>query len=150
MAHPCGDSRSYRKTTRVSEKKLHTLLTKAIGRKRRHQFFLKPKLKDRRVCGTVIVHGRDGLTADLRGDQIRPLKSHPGNLTENLFSARSVAIFPVVTGVKAGFVHINALFRRKILQGLFIRFYFVLIPLFVAPRFFLRVMPRRFKALLTA
>ena len=119
-------------------------------RKLRQELFLEPIFKNRRVCGAIIIHGRDGSSADLRGDEIRPLEFHPGNLSENFFSSRSVAVFPVIVGVKAGFVRINAIFRRNAIQCFLIRLYFFRLPLFVAARFFLRVMSGRFNALLTA
>ena len=90
------------------------------------------------------------MIANFCANKIRSGKFPSGSLSKNLFSPRSVSIFPLIIAAKAGFVYINTFFNRNIPEFFLVRLYFLRVLFFVMKRFFLRVIPKRFSALLTA
>ena len=105
-------------------------------RKQRHEPFFKPDFKKCRIRTLIIIHRCKQSISHFGSNQICPAKLLPCNFAKDFFAAGSVAVFPVIIGIRACFIHINTHIVRNFCKLRLIFRYFFRVLLLVTARFF--------------
>lgn len=120
-----------------------------VFRKTRQKPLFKPEFKQWCICCSIVLHGGEDLVIKFCSHNICSLKFPSCNSLCHFFAPGSIGIFTIKTRIYAAFIDISNLFRKNIFDRILIFFYFFRVLFFIKCRFFLRVIPHRFRALLT-